>query len=123
MVQQNNSSNSYNLAGLKKMADNDDEFINQAINIFIKNSEEAASKFRKSLKERDWKEIGETAHRILPSFRHLEVDSVIPDLVEIKTKTLISNDSRGVESLVKSIIVKISNLTALLREETGSNSR
>jgi len=113
---------SYNLDELKNMANNDKDFLNHAINIFIENSESAVTNFRKLLAEEDWKEIGETAHKILPSYRHLEVDNIIPNLVDIKTRTLINKDNKGVGELVKDTIAKIDDLILVLKEETGEKS-
>ncbi len=107
----------YDLFELKKMADNDSEFVNQTLEIFIENSENAVRSLRQFLKNKDWKQLGETAHRMLPSYRHLEVDAVIPKLVEIKTKTLIHNDNRKISKLVEETITEIENLIVDLKKE------
>ncbi|MGC9344909.1 MAG: ATP-binding protein, partial [Bacteroidales bacterium] len=57
----------YSLADLKKMSGNDKSFMDNMLNTFIENSENAIQSFQKNLKNKNWEEIGETAHKILPS--------------------------------------------------------
>ena len=100
----------YSINELKEMAGGDEVFIEQTLNIFFENSENAVRNFRKLLKEKNWKEIGELAHKLLPSFRHLEINSVITRLIELKVKTLIDMDYSGVNKLVSETISEIENV-------------
>jgi hypothetical protein len=109
----------YNLGSLKKMADNDEEFLRQTLGIFIQNSEKASQDLSGSLRENDWKRIGEIAHKILPSCRHLEVNSVVPRLIELKTKTLYNNDPGDPSPLVQEIIVELERVSESLKKEIG----
>jgi hypothetical protein len=109
----------YNLGGLKKMADNDDEFLRQTIGIFIQNSEKASEDLSGSLRENDWKTMGEIAHKILPSCRHLEINSVVPLLIELKSKTLYSTDPGAPSSLVVEIIAELGKVSEGLKQEIG----
>ena len=110
---------SYNLFDLKKMANNDEAFIIKALQTFIENSEIAVKNFKDLLEEENWKEIGEIAHRILPSFRHLEVDKVIPKLIEIKTKTLIKFDVTEARELIEETIDEIEKVIDDMTRETN----
>ncbi len=114
------SPKSYNLFDLNNMANNDPNFIIQVLKTFIENSETAVLNFKHSLEKENWKEIGEIAHKILPSFKHLEVNKIIPKLVEIETKTLISNDTDGVAELVRNTIYEIDNVLKDIKKETGN---
>ncbi len=107
----------YNLYHLKKMSGNDKAFVNKTIKLFIENSETAVRNFRQMLEEKKWKQIGETAHKILPSYRHLEVDTVIDKLVEIKTRTLIDHQTGEVSKLVEETIDEIEKVTTELQNE------
>jgi HPt (histidine-containing phosphotransfer) domain-containing protein len=111
----------YNLYDLKKMSNNDETFIKQTLGIFIENSEDAVKEFRKSLREQNWKKIGEVAHKILPSCRHLEADSVVPKLMEIKSKTLIDMDNEGVAQQVNETITQLNHIISAMKEEIGDS--
>ncbi|MFO7924504.1 MAG: response regulator [Bacteroidales bacterium] len=110
----------YSLLEIKKIADDDEAFIDQTIRIFIENSEEAVRKFKSFLKEKNWEQIGETAHKLLPSYRHLEVNSVISKLTEIKIRTLVNKDYDDVSSLVSETIGEIEKVILNLREEISN---
>jgi HPt (histidine-containing phosphotransfer) domain-containing protein len=109
----------YNLYDLKKMSNNDETFIKQTLGIFIENSEDAIREFRKCLLEQNWRKIGEVAHKILPSCRHLEADSVVPKLMEIKSKTLIEMNNEGVIQQVNEAIIQLNFVIAAIKEEIG----
>jgi HPt (histidine-containing phosphotransfer) domain-containing protein len=107
----------YNLGGLKKMADNDDEFLRQTLGIFIQNSEKASEDLSGSLRDNDWKRMGEIAHKILPSCRHLEINSVVTRLIELKSKTLYSTEPCAPPSLVLEIIEELGKVSESLKQE------
>jgi PAS domain S-box-containing protein len=114
------SPKSYNLFDLKKMANYDESFIIQALNTFISNAKLAVVNLKHYLEEEDWIEIGETAHRILPSFKHLEVDKVIPKLIELKTKTIIDHDYYNIRELVLETIQEIQKVIEDMKKEISS---
>ena len=107
----------YNLSDLIKMANNDNVFVIQNLNIFLENTEEAITNFKHLLKEENWKGIGEVAHKILPSFKHLELNSIIPKLIEIKAKALITNDTEGISEIVTNITGEIEIILKDIRKE------
>lgn len=110
------SPKSYNLEELRKMTSNKGAMINM-LNTFIENSENTSENFRQFLKDENWKQIGEAAHKILPSFRHLEVHSITSDLTKIKTKTLIDSDYKTVPELVKEVIKEMGKIVLELKQE------
>ena len=107
----------FNLNELKRIAKNDSGFMQKILNTFIDNSKQGVQDMQTFVKEKNWKQIGETAHRLLPSYRHLEVKSVISDLVEIKSKTIINPSYREVPKLVKKVSTEISFLISELKKE------
>jgi PAS domain S-box-containing protein len=113
----------YDLYELKRMAGNDADFINQTLELFIENSENAIKSFKHYLRKNDYKQIGETAHKILPSYRHLEVDSVIPGLTELKTRTLVDKEPGDIGDLVYDTIKEIESLIVMLRGEMSGTKQ
>jgi HPt (histidine-containing phosphotransfer) domain-containing protein len=87
------------------------------LNTFVENSENTLENFRRLLKHENWKQIGEAAHKILPSYRHLEVHGITSDLTEIKTKTLIESDNKTVPVLVEKVIKEMGEIVLELKEE------
>ena len=69
------------------------------------------------MKKKNWSQIGEHAHKLIPSYRHLQVKSVVSDLVEIKTKTIINPDYQDVPDLVKKVSGEMQAVILKLRKE------
>lgn len=109
----------YNLDELKKIAKDDSSFIKKMLLTFITNSTTDINKIKKSVKEQNWKQVGETAHKMLPSFRHLEIKNVIPDLVNIKVKCLIDPDYERVPQLVNHLAEETNKVINLLKKEAS----
>lgn len=99
------------------MANNNQEFMNRMINMFIRNSENAIEEFNILLPQKKWQEIGEAAHKILPSYRHLKVDHIVTLLTQIKVKTLVDQDYNEVPSLLNSANEQIEALIPELKKE------
>ena len=110
----------YDLQELKIMTDNNKAAISEMLNTFIENSEIAIRTFNQSLKNEDWKQIGETAHKVLPSYRHLKVNSLITNLTNIKTKALIDKDYDSINNLVGKSIKEMDKTVEMLKEELNN---
>jgi PAS domain S-box-containing protein len=106
----------YNLNELKKMTGNTSAMV-KLINTFIENTENTIQQFQQNLIEKNWELIGEAAHKILPSLKHLEVYSLVNDIVEIKTKTIIEPDFKQVPEKLAQTIIKMENLIDQLKQE------
>jgi HPt (histidine-containing phosphotransfer) domain-containing protein len=111
-----NSGKGYSLHELNRMSTGNEGFLNHALGIFIESSEEAIDNFRKFLEEKNWKKIRDTAHKILPSYRHLEVKSVIPRLVEINTKVL-ADKTVEVSQIVNEVIAEMEALITEIKKD------
>ena len=107
----------YDLKDLKRIANNNPEFIRKMLNTFIQNSKTGLKEMRKYMKKKNWSQIGEHAHKLIPSYRHLQVKSVVSDLVEIKTKTIINPDYQDVPDLVKKVSGEMQAVILKLRKE------
>jgi PAS domain S-box-containing protein len=119
ILKEYDASKLYNLTGLEKMAGPDEDFMTQMLLTFINNTEHTIQILPQLVKEKNWDQIGETAHKILPSFRHLEVEGIVSKLLDLKAKTLIEPDYRSVPDLVRSTIEEMQQLVNELNDEMG----
>lgn len=110
----------YSLDGLKEMAAGDQVFITNMIQTFINNSKESITLLKKYSEENNREQIGETAHKMLPSFRHLEVNEIIPFLEDMKEKTMSDKDNSELTGLIDQTISKINVLLTHLNKEINS---
>jgi PAS domain S-box-containing protein len=111
----------YNLKELMKMSDGQKTFVNRMLTTFIENAENAVFLMDQLVREHKWEQIGETAHKLLPSFRHLEVEDTIIKLSELNRKTLIDPDFDSVPQLVEETKKEIEKTISRLKQEIGEN--
>jgi hypothetical protein len=88
---------------------------------FIGNTEDTVHLMKQHLADKEWALLGESAHKILPSYRHLEVSSVVSKLLELKTKTIIKPSYETVPGLVRDIVEEMESLVIQLKKEITGN--
>ena len=71
----------YNLNSLKKTVSDDTNFLVLMLDIFIETNTESLIKLFDALQSKNWKVAGEISHKMLSSFRHLEINEAIADLM------------------------------------------
>jgi CheY-like chemotaxis protein/anti-sigma regulatory factor (Ser/Thr protein kinase) len=117
ILQEYEEPRAFDLSELTSMAGGDRIFINQMLLTFISNTENSIILMEKFLAAKDWQQLGETAHKILPSYRHLAVNSVVDKLVELKSRTLLDPDFDMVPGQVEAIIAEMKDLITDLKKE------
>jgi PAS domain S-box-containing protein len=113
----------YDLRELEKMSHNNPELIVNMLATFIENSEQALIKFNKALAEMDNKLVAETAHKILPSYRHIKVNYIVNMLIELKKTCQSSRDFSLVEKETIGVIQSILKLLEELNNELQKISK
>jgi len=90
----------YDLSELESMSKNNPSFFNTMIKTFISNSRNDLLMINQHRKNEEWENVGELAHKMIPSFRHLRINEMVDLLEEIEELTLRKNDYRGVSDKV-----------------------
>lgn len=112
----------YDLSELKNIAGNSQGFISNMLQTFILNSRNTIDNFNTLVQKNDWKQVAETAHKVLPSFRHLQVHPVTKILEKIKNEGFQANpDANKLTRLTEQVNDKISHLIGKLQNEIASN--
>lgn len=113
----NSDNKLYNLSELYKIAKGEKKFINEMLMTFIENAEESIYLFKIFLKEKKWKHISEAAHKLLPSFRHLNIKEVIPLLIDLKDKASSSKEKESIPPLLEKTIIEMKKVIAEIKKE------
>ncbi|RPI45019.1 MAG: Hpt domain-containing protein [Bacteroidetes bacterium] len=100
------------------MTKNNPEFFNQMIQTFISNAHTGIDQIRTACDKEDWKMIRETAHRLIPSFKHLDVRKGVLDLVEIKNRCEGKPDRQILSKLISRIGKETEEVLEMLRKES-----
>ena len=86
------------------------EFYNKMLGIFVDNAEQTIKSFSINLKEKQWDEIGEKAHKAIPSFKYFGLNEQVKNLAEIEYLALRKKKYKKIPPLVEQSIKDINNL-------------
>ena len=82
----------YDLADLIAATGSNHDFFNKMINTFISNTNSSLHSVKVFLDNEKWDELGETAHRMIPSYRHLRINKLANLLEDIEELALEKKD-------------------------------
>jgi CheY-like chemotaxis protein/anti-sigma regulatory factor (Ser/Thr protein kinase) len=111
------SSLSYDLSELKQVTRGNQEFFNEMIDTFIENATEGMEQIANAFSEENWFEMQETAHRLIPSFKHLDIAVIVSGLVEIKSLEINQHNKSQIESLIGELISQTHDIIGRLAKE------
>jgi hypothetical protein len=103
----------YNLNELRSVTKDDPVFFNEMIETFTENSILGIKQMQSAYENREWNGIRETAHRLIPSYKHFSIDAVVSDLIELKNISTEDPD----RDRISMIITKIKNRTTKVLSE------
>jgi CheY-like chemotaxis protein len=78
----------YSLSSLSQFTYNDPESLKTIVLTFIESAEENCRKLRKAAQDKDEEQLSQTAHRMIPMLRQMEVHSIAELLLPIEDGTL-----------------------------------
>lgn len=91
---------SYDLSDLRETSRNNRTFINKMIDTFITNASQNLILMHQGLERKDWNGVGELAHKMLPSYRHLRINKLVDLLEHIEEHTLRKKQYKGLSEKV-----------------------
>lgn len=92
------------------------DFFNKMIDTFISNAKETASNFRKMQETEKWAEIGEQAHKAIPSFTYFGLKKVVDNLTKIETLVLREKNYSGIGELALSTSSEIDEIITVAQK-------
>ena len=107
----------YNLSDLRKVAKNNDLFINEMLKKFISNAKKNVKLMNIYLGKKQWKDLGEIAHKMIPSFRHLHMDQIVEILEETEKLALHEKNYTEIGDKVKRLTFEIHSIVEALKKE------
>lgn len=108
----------YNLEVLKITTDGDDEFLLKILNTFLNNNKELLGKIQEALKTNKLQDIGNFSHKMLSSYKHLEVNLLIDPLTKLESLSLgYSLDPKEIKLLVDYLSYYSVRLFAQIEQE------
>ena len=106
----------YNLTGLKEMAQGNDDFVKNMINVFLEHTPPILEEMNESFKKGDLKKVGELAHQIKPSVDLMGIESVHEIIRDVEKKGK-DNIIEGMNSNINKLNVVMSSVFATMGSE------
>lgn len=111
------SEHKINLSYLKQIADGNDTFIIEMIEMFLNKTPEAIAEMNASLKSQNWEALRQTAHRIKPSFAYIGLSGTQSVLGEIEKLSEEANQPEKVMALMTEVDTVCQSIFSQLQNE------
>lgn len=91
----------YDTTELYKMGD--DKFVTEMLTVFTKTLSSGVQKLRTQFEENKWAAVADTAHQLIPSCRHLEVNELMHTLKQLEHEAGLGTNTALIEQLLQTI--------------------
>ena len=98
-----NNENTFDQENLYLTSNGDHAFFNKMIDTFIRNSGNLIVDFEAALKKDDWNDVGEKAHRAIPSFKYFGLNELVERLSELEDLALRDKQYLGITQKTKEL--------------------
>lgn len=89
------------LEELRRLSNGDEKFFNEMLSIFINTTRQEMSVMSEGVKEKNWKKITDSAHKIVPPCRHVGAIALHDLLKAIEKKSRGQSDFESCKKLAK----------------------
>ncbi len=99
----------YNLNVLEKLSHGDQNFVKHMLELFVKSSGEAIIEFEDAMKQKDFRQVNNTAHRIKPSIDNMGITTLKEKIRELEKFPIDGNhiDRKNLVNKVRSTLLKV----------------
>jgi CheY-like chemotaxis protein len=117
ILKEDSDNSLYDLKELRTITRGNPAFFNEMINTFLENADNGVLQIRDAYSRADWEVIRDTAHRLIPSYKHLSIHGVVSDLIELKSLAGMGEDPSRLDFLINRIEKDTAAVTRNLAEE------
>jgi HPt (histidine-containing phosphotransfer) domain-containing protein len=89
------------------MSNNDEQFISDMIDSFIKNTPEILQQLEQAINEQNWQHVGDLAHKIKPNLAFLGIDSLKETVLTIELSGKNAENTEALPKQVEHLITKV----------------
>lgn len=113
----NFSGKGYDLSDIEAFAQNDRESVKEILHTFVESNTQSVENIAISLKNRDLKKLAGTAHKMLPMFRQLKINSLVSDLEILEKADMNILGEKHLELLVERTVRETKRILGELKTE------
>ncbi len=107
----------YDISEIRRFAGDDDDSTCEILQSFIDNSKANVKYLLMFVEQKNWKGVGEVAHKMKSAFRQLKVEGIALTLEELERIDPLKNDNTRIESYVAEICSEVERVQAMLKRD------
>jgi HPt (histidine-containing phosphotransfer) domain-containing protein len=109
----------YNLAKVYALSDNDPEFVNQILTLFVTEIPEDLLEIKEGIKKKDHKHAYAYAHKIKPSLDLLGLNIAFEEVLQIEAWTKAEGEKKEIKETFKSVKTQVEEAIKELKKDFG----
>jgi HPt (histidine-containing phosphotransfer) domain-containing protein len=107
----------YNLAKVYALSDNDPEFVNQILTLFVNEIPEDLEEIKEGIKKKDHKHAYAYAHKVKPSLDLLGLKVAFEEILQIEAWTKTEGEKKEIKETFKSVKNQVEDAIKELRKD------
>jgi HPt (histidine-containing phosphotransfer) domain-containing protein len=109
----------YNLAKVYALSDNDSEFVNQIVTLFVTEIPDDLIEIKEGIKKKDHKHAYAYAHKVKPSLDLLGLNIAFEEILQIEAWTKVEGEKKEIKETFKSVKNQVEEAVKELRKDFG----
>jgi HPt (histidine-containing phosphotransfer) domain-containing protein len=109
----------YNLAKVYALSDNDSEFVNQIVTLFVTEIPDDLIEIKEGIKKKDHKHAYAYAHKVKPSLDLLGLNIAFEEILQIEAWTKTEGEKKEIKETFKSVKNQVEEAVKELRKDFG----
>lgn len=107
----------YNLAKVYALSDNDPEFVNQIISLFVTEIPEDLLEIKEGIKKKDHKHAYAYAHKVKPTLDLLGLNVAFEEILQVEAWTKAEGEKKDIRETFKSIRNQVDEAVKELKKD------
>lgn len=109
----------YNLAKVYALSDNDSEFVNQIVTLFVSEIPDDLIEIKEGIKKKDHKHAYAYAHKVKPSLDLLGLNIAFEEILQIEAWTKAEGEKKEIKETFKSVKNQVEEAVKELKKDFG----
>jgi HPt (histidine-containing phosphotransfer) domain-containing protein len=109
----------YNLAKVYALSDNDPEFVNQILSLFVNEIPDDLAEIKEGIKKGDHKHAYAYAHKVKPSLDLLGLKVAFEEILQVEAWTKAEGEKKEIKETFKSVKTQVEDAIKELKKDFG----
>jgi hypothetical protein len=107
----------YNLAKVYALSDNDPEFVNEILTLFVTEIPEDLAQIKEGIKKKDHKHAYAYAHKIKPTLDLLGLNVAFEEILQVEAWTKVEGKRKDIDYTFKSIKAQVKDAIKEIKKD------